>query len=76
MQTLTRQSNSDYWIDQVFAAKSVKRGSVIRRSIKWVHREIGDVRFQSEVKKRGFHLLRTADQYIVVCHHGPIHMLF
>lgn len=76
MQTLTRHTAPDYWIAQIFGRKSARRGAVIRRSMAWVAREIGDQRFRAEVRDRGFHLLQTADQYIVVCHPGPVHILF
>lgn len=76
MQAVTRTSAPDYWIDQVFSAKAVARGGVIRRSIKWVDREIGRARFFDHVRRRGFHLIRTADQYIVICHNGAVYFEF
>jgi hypothetical protein len=66
----------DAWIDQVFSAKAVRRGAVVRRQIGWVAREIGEDRFHREVRRRGYRLIRTADQYIVICHDGPIEILF
>ena len=66
----------DAWIDQLFSAKAVRKGAVVRRQIAWVAREIGDSRFRSEVRRRGYRLVRTADQYIVICHDGPIEILF
>ena len=76
MQTLTRQSPPDYWIEQVFSSKAARNGAVIRRSTRWVDREIGRTRFKTEVRRRGFHLIRTADQFVVICHNGPIEILF
>ena len=49
---------------------------MVRRSQAWVHREVGRDVFEAEVRKRGFHLVHTADQYLVICHNGPVHMLF
>lgn len=70
-----RQTSADNWIRLIFAAKAAD-GHVIRRNINWIDREVGRDRFVAEVRGRGFHLLQTSDQFIVVCHSGPIHMLF
>lgn len=76
MTIMTRHSDPDHWLDQMFSAKAVMKGAVIRRSIGWVHREIGYRRFEAEVRRRGYRLIRTADQYVVICHGGPIEIVF
>jgi hypothetical protein len=76
MDNLIRHSAPDCWIEQVFAAKAVGKGGVIRRNRYWVDAEIGRERFIAEVRKRGFHLLETSDQLIVVCHNGAVRMHF
>ncbi len=76
MTALTRQTGPDHWINLIFAAKAVGHGGVIRRNRHWVESEVGMERFVAEVQRRGFHLLETGDQLIVVCHQGPIRMLF
>lgn len=72
---IMRQTSADGWIRLIFSAKAAD-GQVIRRNVTWVDREVGRERFISEVRARGFHLLQTADQFIVVCHSGPVHLLF
>jgi hypothetical protein len=62
-----RAIDPQVWIDQIFAAKAVARGGVIRRNISWV---------DAEVRKRGYHLVQTGQQFVVICHTGPIHILF
>jgi len=74
MQTV-RTDSAETWIRLIFAAKAAD-GHVIRRSIGWIDREVGRDRFIAEVRRRNFHLIQTADQFIVVCHSGPIHILF
>jgi hypothetical protein len=59
-----------------FAAKAVARGGVIRRNIAWVDAEVGRDRFVSEVRKRGYYLVQTGQQFVVICHTGTIHILF
>ena len=76
MQIQSRSTSPDVWIDQMFSTKSARRGAVARRSVAWVTREVGQDRFVAEIRNRGFHLVRTADQYIVICHNGPIDVLF
>ncbi|MES2969942.1 MAG: N-(5'-phosphoribosyl)anthranilate isomerase [Pseudomonadota bacterium] len=70
-----RTIDPQIWIDQIFAAKAVARG-VIRRNIAWVDAEVGRDRFVSEVRKRGYHLVQTGQQFVVICHTGPIHIPF
>jgi hypothetical protein len=76
MTIMTRHSDPDHWLDQMFSAKAVAKGAVIRRSMCWVHREIGYYRFEAELRRRGYRLIRTADQYVVICHSGPIEIVF
>jgi hypothetical protein len=63
------------WIEEIFSAKAVARGGVVRRSVHWVDREIGVPRFIDEVRDRGFHLLEGGGQFIVICNPAPIRRL-
>ncbi len=72
----TRITTPDTWIAEVFAAKAVVNGGVIRRNRHWVENEIGRDRFFAEVRARGFHLVETGHQLIVVCHTGAICLHF
>ena len=65
----------DEWIAQIFSARAAQ-GGVVRRSIAWVDREIGRDRFIAEVRRRGFHLLASSNQFIVVCNCDPVQVLF
>lgn len=60
------------WIAQIFDAKQVKSGGVVRRSRADVQKYASFKLLKSEVLKRGFHLIRTGDQYVVLCHKGDI----
>ncbi len=71
-----RTSNPDFWLAQVFSAKSVANGGVIRRNRTWVEAEIGIDRFVQTVRARGFHLIEAGQRLIVNCHNGPITMKF
>ena len=76
MQVFQRETASAPWIDQLFSARAARNGAVVRRSVTWVEREVGHDQFTREVRSRGFHLILTAKQYIVICHGGPIDILF
>jgi hypothetical protein len=67
---ITRTSDPDGWISEIFAAKAVAKGGVIRRDIRWIDREIGRDRFLAEVRARGFHLVETGGQWVVICNRG------
>lgn len=71
-----RQPNPHFWLNQIFSAKSVLSGGVVRRSRKWVEEEIGFELFEQSVRARGFHLLEAGDQLVVICHSGPVFMRF
>ncbi len=72
----TRIINPEFWLDQIFAAKAVASGGVVRRSRHWVESEIGLERFELAVRARGFHLIEAGSQLVVICHSGPIKMRF
>lgn len=76
MMPLSRPAPPEPWIAQIFATRAARRGAVVRRSRAWVEREVGRDRFESEIRRRGHHLIETADQFIIVCHNGPIRILF
>ncbi|MBI1217864.1 MAG: N-(5'-phosphoribosyl)anthranilate isomerase [Rhodobacteraceae bacterium] len=75
MQSLTRQSTPEAWIDLIFSAQAVARGAVVRRKATWVAREIGRDRFIAEVRQRGFHLVETGGQLIVICNPGGLRVI-
>ncbi len=71
-----RQTNPDLWVDQIFSAKAVTSGGVVRRNRTWVATEIGLPRFEQEVRNRGFHLIEAGHQLVVICHPGPVKIRF
>ncbi|PWK62409.1 N-(5'-phosphoribosyl)anthranilate isomerase [Roseicyclus mahoneyensis] len=64
------------WIDQVFSAKTVRFGGVVRRSLHWVEAEVGRATFEAEVRRRGWHLVECNGQLVVFCTARPIQVLF
>ena len=68
-------AQAERWLAQIFSAKAAQ-GGVVRRAVGWVDREIGRARFIAEIRARNYHLICTGNQFIVVCHAGPVQMLF
>ena len=64
------------WIDQVFSAKAVRHGGVVRRSIRWIEAEVGRATFEAEVRRRGWHLAECNGQLVVFCTPRPVRLLF
>lgn len=64
----------EHWLRAIFSAKAAK-GGVVRRSVVWVEAEIGTDALVAEVRRRGFRMIETGGQYIILCHHGAIRMV-
>lgn len=65
----------DHWMRQLFSAKSAIDGGVIRRQVRDVERILGRNAFEAEVRRRGFHMVENAGQYIVFCNREPVHVV-
>lgn len=65
----------DRWIVQLFSAKSIAEGGIIRRKVVDVERLVGRKRFLYEVQRRGFHAVENAGQFIIFCNQDPVHVL-
>lgn len=63
------------WLDELFAAKAVAKGGIVRRAVHDVEREIGRSIFVSEVRRRGFHLIECGGQFIVICNPGQLQII-
>jgi hypothetical protein len=70
MEDILRQADPAGWISEVFSAKYVARSGAIRRELRWIDRGIGRDRFIAELRARGFHLVETGGQWIVICNTG------
>lgn len=60
------------WLAQVFRAGSVAKGNIVRRKKSSVERYASLASLEAEVKRRGFHLVETGDQVIVICNKGVV----
>jgi hypothetical protein len=63
------------WLRGVFGAQAVNRGGVIRRAARDVERIVGRDLFIAEVRRRGFHMVENAGQFIVLCNNEPMRVI-
>ncbi len=63
------------WITQLFSARAAAEGGILRRSVEDVERLIGRQRFCHEIRRRGYHAIENAGQFIIFCNHDPIHVV-
>lgn len=63
------------WVSQIFKAKAVTAGGIIRRKLASVLKYGAMELLLQEVRKRGFHLIQTGDQLIIVCNAGNIQII-
>lgn len=59
------------WLDELFSAKAVGKGGIVRRAV----REVGRGALVAEVRRRGFHLVECGGQFIVICNPGQIQVI-
>ena len=64
----------DGWIRQIFSAKAVEKGAVVRRAVSVVEREIGRERLIQEIDQRGYHLIECGGQFVIICNGGRIRL--
>ncbi|MCE0506692.1 N-(5'-phosphoribosyl)anthranilate isomerase [Roseivivax sp. GX 12232] len=72
MPRINAHPTRDQWLAQLFGAKAVAKGGVVRRSVRDVQRMIGREAFLREVRMRGFHLVECGGQFIVICNSGKV----
>ncbi|MHA7874400.1 N-(5'-phosphoribosyl)anthranilate isomerase [Roseivivax sp.] len=72
MPRISAHPTRDQWLAQLFGAKAVAKGGVVRRSVRDVQRMIGREAFLREVRMRGFHLVECGGQFIVICNSGKV----
>ncbi len=66
---------ADRWLLQLFSARAVAEGGVVRRRIRDVERLVGEARFLAEMRRRGFRVARNAGQYVIFCNREPVELL-
>jgi hypothetical protein len=61
------------WIEKTFETDQATVGGVVRRHIIYVDKFAGGIDNLTEVvRDRGFHLIQTGDQVVILCHEGAL----
>ena len=71
MTQLIRMTDPSPWQNQIFSSKS----KIVRRSVLSVEREIGRDALELEVRRRGFHMIEAAGQFIIICDPNPVRLV-
>lgn len=75
MTTLPAPITPDRWLVQLFSARSVAEGGIVRRQVRDVERLVGRERFLREVRRRGYRAVENAGQFVVFCNRDPVRLL-
>lgn len=62
------------WINQIFEAGQANKGGVVRRNRDWVDKYGGLDELIGAAHKRGFHVIESGDQVIVLCNEGGVNI--
>jgi hypothetical protein len=63
------------WLDQIFRSKAAVTGSVVRRKISDVDREVGREALELTVRQRGFHLIECDQDFVIICSSSPLRII-
>ncbi len=65
----------DVWLLQLFSAKNAREGGIVRRQVHDVERIIGRGNFEHELRRRGYHAVENAGQYVIFCNNDAVRVL-
>ena len=65
----------EIWMLQLFTAKTAREGGIVRRQIQDVERIVGRANFERELRRRGYHAVENAGQYVVFCNNEAVQVL-
>ena len=60
-------NNSLEWIDQIFNAKTVAQGGVLKRKITSVLKHASEHQIMAGAKSRGCHVIKSSTHYLIFC---------
>jgi hypothetical protein len=63
------------WVRQIFQAQAVRNGGIVRRKIASVAHFASHDLLEAEVKRRGFHMVISGDQYVILCNKGDFQVI-
>ncbi len=75
MSPLPAPITPDRWIIQLFSARTVADGGIVRRKVADVERLVGRERFLREVRRRGYRAIENGGYFVVFCNSEPVRLV-
>ena len=63
------------WIARIFRAKAARTGGIVRRKVSSVIKYASVSALKREVRRRGFHLVRAGDDFLIFCNAGNFRVI-
>jgi len=60
------------WLEQWFSADQANHGGIIRRDRDWVQKFSSIQEVRDEAQQRGWHMIETGNQIVLLCHQGEL----
>ncbi|MFN3972497.1 MAG: N-(5'-phosphoribosyl)anthranilate isomerase [Gemmobacter sp.] len=75
MRALPAPITPDRWLTQLFSARSVAQGGIVRRQVRDVEGLVGRERFLQEVRRRGYRVVENSGHFVIFCNTDPIRLI-
>jgi len=59
----------------MMSSRAARDGGVVRRKVRDVERIIGRAAFEAEIRRRGFHVVENAGQFVIFCNAESIRQI-
>ena len=69
------QTSPEAYLADLFSAKAVRDGKIIRRNLRDIDRYVGRDAFIAELHRRGFRALENAGQMVIFCNREPVRIV-
>lgn len=63
------------WIQQIFQAQAAHNGGIVRRKIHSVIQFASTEALETEVRRLGFHMVISGDQFVILCNPGNFRVI-
>jgi len=68
-------ASAQEYLADLFGAKAVRDGKVIRRNLRDIERYVGREAFIAELQRRGFRAVENAGQIVIFCNREPVRIV-
>lgn len=66
---------ADVWLLQLFSARAARKGGIVRRQVRDVERIVGRAAFETELRRRGYHAVENAGQFVIFCNNQSVRVV-